>query len=418
MALLFRKVCSTVLLYFAIAYASNAADTSFVNIIHLDVKSHETINVILNGDYFGMSVKIRSESFEHAYFILSADTFMLHSYHEDIPQDGFTLSQPIINPNFHGDIKLYTGQMEGRIELHFYRPHPKSKINNTRYRLAANVGDNCSEPNMVSRDIWRKNLAAPIVVPTCTDAEHIIIHHSAIENSSMDYMQQVQFIYDLHTKSNEWDDIGYNYLIALDGSIYEGRDGQGVCQDDNLKGAHFCAKNNNTMGVCLMGNFNKSTPSEAMINSLIKLISWKLKKEDISPYAVLEFPKNSGNQLPVIVGHRDGCNTECPGSQLYKLIGNITDSVYQHTNACNLVAAGAGQVSNKFPWVYDEQESVLKNSAPATVGQASIRNVLGHVLITFDSNASSVNVSTLPAGLYFIQGDVAGRSSAYKFRKL
>ena len=416
MASSFRTVCFIVCLYLLVPYTADATDTSFVDIVRQEVKSGKAVHISLNKNYVGLAIKIRNGSFDHAYLVLKTDTFMLHPYHEDVPEDGFTLSQPIINSNFYENIKLYTGQIDGEIELHFFKPLPKSTVDFSHFRPATNGVDNCGMPTMIGRDVWRKGLAGPTVAPSCTDAEHIIVHHSAIESTTMDYTQQVRFIYGLHTNSNGWDDIGYNYLIALDGSIYEGRDGRGVCPDDNVKGAHFCAKNNNTMGICLMGDFNKETPSEAMINSLIKLTSWKLKKEGINPYAVLEFPKGTANQMPVIVGHRDGCNTECPGSLLYKMIGIITDSTYQKINACNVTAIGNGQMENRSPWVYDEHTNVLKIERPV-VGLASIRNVLGHVLISFDSKVSEVNVSTLPAGIYFIQDKVTGGTATYKFRK-
>ena len=112
----------------------------------------------------------------------------------------------------------------------------------------------------------------------------MIIHHSAgaVSKDKSNYDQEVRNIYKFHTQTYQWDDIGYNFLIAPNGDLYQGRDDQGKDSPDNIKGAHFCHKNSNTMGVCLLGNFNETTPASPAIRTLEELITWKLKKISMS----------------------------------------------------------------------------------------------------------------------------------------
>ena len=89
------------------------------------------------------------------------------------------------------------------------------------------------------------------------------MHHSAGSTFDTNYTAVVRSYYLLHTEVNGWDDIGYNYLIARDGSIFAGRDPQnrtGVAQD-NVHGAHFCGKNDYTMGICVIGDFTSQAPA-------------------------------------------------------------------------------------------------------------------------------------------------------------
>ena len=45
-----------------------------------------------------------------------------------------------------------------------------------------------------------------------------------------------------------WDDIGYNFLVAPTGEIFEGR-GWGV------KGSHSIPYNSKSIGICVIGNY-------------------------------------------------------------------------------------------------------------------------------------------------------------------
>lgn len=238
----------------------------------------------------------------------------------------FAKEQNSLNIDFgtlKGDVKI----------LLFYATQIDIKQNFKYYKF-----DNpCEKPPMISYNIWRKGLPDPKPPREKTKVEHLVIHHSAGSNSDTDYINTVRNIYLLHTQSNGWDDIGYNFLIAPNGIIFNGRDPQGAGDDDNILGAHFCSKNQNTMGICLLGNFMTKKPSNESLFSLKYLLAWKLKKEKINAFGKTPHPQPSGDLLDNICGHRNGCSTSCPGDSLYILIENIKTQAAEIADSCGLI---------------------------------------------------------------------------------
>lgn len=52
--------------------------------------------------------------------------------------------------------------------------------------------------------------------------------------------------------NQKWYDIGYNFLVGGDGNVYEGRGW-------DIHGAHLPELNSNSIGICLLGNFDSMT---------------------------------------------------------------------------------------------------------------------------------------------------------------
>lgn len=208
----------------------------------------------------------------------------------------------------------------------FYVPQLKEKFNSIHFY------SNCNSPAIVSQSVWRKGLPGPIPGRSKTATRHCVIHHSAGNNTDTNYTEIVRNIYIYHTQSNGWDDIGYNYLIARNGIVFAGRDPEKLgIEQDNVLGAHFCGKNQNTMGVCMLGDFTTDTVSIAGMNSLIQLLKWKVFKDSIHPLLKSKHPDASGIDLGHVAGHRDGCNTTCPGNMLYNKLSWIRNQ----TMDCN-----------------------------------------------------------------------------------
>lgn len=119
----------------------------------------------------------------------------------------------------------------------------------------------------------------------------IIVHCSATREGqeiSVDTIRQ------WHIRKG-WSDIGYHFVIYLDGSVHEGRPLERI-------GAHTIGHNRNSIGVCYIGGMNKEytkakdTRTTAQKESLKKLLmSYKNKYKDIKIY-----------------GHRDFANKACP----------------------------------------------------------------------------------------------------------
>lgn len=191
----------------------------------------------------------------------------------------------------------------------------------------------CPQPDFEGRLDWCPNGDCPQdPTPEPTDVTHIIVHHSAGVNSSSDWAAVVRSIWNQHVNVNGWDDIGYNWLVDPNGVIYEGR-------GDGLQGAHFCGQNGNTVGICVLGNFQNTTPTNSALSGLRKFLAWETCDLGVDP-TDFAFHEGSGLSLFYISGHRDGCSTACPGDDFYPMFPNLRQSVQDYIdNGCEEVAA-------------------------------------------------------------------------------
>lgn len=250
----------------------------------------------------------------------SAWTYLKNDLHNTNPNKD--ISSLIFLPNTARTIELklnnYIPHSEDEIHLFF----PKRSISNLpTVRNSEIFGDcPCPQPSFKGRDQWCQNGNCPTDnTPIFTEVSHLIVHHTAGSNTSSDWSSVVYSIWNYHVNTNGWDDIGYNWLIDPNGVVYEGR-------ADNIQGAHFCGKNGNTMGICILGTYTDVEPQAASMKTLKRLFAWKACQEDIDPKGISYHPQ-SDEELYVVSGHRDGCATACPGDMLYALIPNLRDSI-------------------------------------------------------------------------------------------
>ncbi|CAH1397217.1 unnamed protein product [Nezara viridula] len=113
-------------------------------------------------------------------------------------------------------------------------------------------------------------------------------------------------------------DIGYNFLIGDDGYIYEGR-GWGIY------GAHTIGFNCDSVGIGLIGNFNKNIPSSDMFDMLKLLIEEGLRINEISKQYKLLFqsqinekPSPGGNVEKVLKNWDHWSNVTTEDRQICK----------------------------------------------------------------------------------------------------
>lgn len=298
-------------------------------------------------------------------------------------------------------IKIDFGNFKGQVKISFiYSPKHYLSKNLKLYKF----NNPCDKPLMISYNEWRKGLPDPKPPREKTKVEHLVIHHSAGSNSDTDYINTVRNIYLLHTQSNGWDDIGYNFLIAPDGTIFNGRDPQGAGDDDEILGAHFCGKNQNTMGICIMGNFMNQKPTDESLFSLKYLLAWKLKKDKIDANSKTLHPKSTGSLLENICGHRNGCSTSCPGDSLYAVLNEIRSESARIADSCGLKLSISNlKLSNKilvFPnpsdgKIYFKTENIEANS------ELQIFDISAKLIKKIKLQSQSVTELNMPKGLYY-----------------
>ncbi len=189
-------------------------------------------------------------------------------------------------------------------------------------------------PTMISRELWCLDPACDYTEDLeYVPASHLIVHHTVSSNngSNYDWASVMRAIWHYHTYTLGWGDIGYNYLIDINGVIYEGHMNEDY---DNLDvvGIHASGANAGSMAVSLMGNFVADTqgitPSQQMLNSLTDVMAWKATQHNINVYDAGNDLPNINWGLPYLMGHRDVYGTtECPGEQMHILLPWLRDQV-------------------------------------------------------------------------------------------
>lgn len=216
------------------------------------------------------------------------------------------------------------------IKINFFSPGTETRFSSYSEPAIEKSSCACPQPRFKSRQDWRCPQGP--TSPSLTSVSHLIVHHSAGTNISNDWGAIVLAIWNLHVYTNGWADVGYNWLISPDGTLYEGRGG-----GDNVLGAHFCGKNTGTMGVCLIGTYTNVNPPDTMMAKLSEIFAWKACQRAVDPN-VQTLHASTGFNLFGISGHRDGCATECPGQKVYDQIGLIRKSTQLKLQACTSTA--------------------------------------------------------------------------------
>ena len=167
--------------------------------------------------------------------------------------------------------------------------------------------------------------------PEYFSIDRIIVHDMGCDvrqigcnDKKLNPLTIIQNIYRYHAVTRGWGDIGYHYIVDYWGNIYEGRYG-----GNGVRGAHtyYDRKCNNfnvgSIGILLMGNYERAELSEVMYKSLIRLVTWLANTNGLDPAKlshtseIWHSPKtNLGCDLsqggltstyigPVVVGHGD-----------------------------------------------------------------------------------------------------------------
>ncbi|WP_051217987.1 peptidoglycan recognition protein family protein [Nocardioides insulae] len=210
------------------------------------------------------------------------------------------------------------------------RPRPAPAPAERRLGAAARP-KSAPVPKMFTRTQWGANPRWLNGTPRyARTVRQIHIHHTAssLSYSRADVPGILRGFYRYHTHSLGWYDIGYNFLVDRFGRAWVGRSGGPFRV---VRGAHTLGFNHASVGVAVIGSFDRRPPGPAVIRMLGRIAAWKLDRYHRKPRArtlrISEgsdlFPAGRKVWLKVIDGHRDTNQTACPGLALYNKLPQI-----------------------------------------------------------------------------------------------
>lgn len=199
----------------------------------------------------------------------------------------------------------------------------------------APLPDSFPKPAVVSRAAWAcpEPYDSPRWPPEYEPVTHVIVHHTVTPNDDTDHAARVRSIWAYHANTRGWGDIGYNYLVDREGTLYEGRYG-----GDDVVGGHAYPGNYGSLGLSFMGTFCTDPVPQPMLDSAADLIAWKADQKGIDPYGWAWLYSSDPANAPdvwihTISGHRDVWSTSCPGDVLYGHLPALRDEVASRLDA-------------------------------------------------------------------------------------
>ncbi|NLW85304.1 MAG: N-acetylmuramoyl-L-alanine amidase [Planctomycetes bacterium] len=134
---------------------------------------------------------------------------------------------------------------------------------------------------------------------------YIVVHHSATAGGN------AQVFDEFHRLKRGWDELGYHFVITNGNGGPDGLVEVGSRWNVQKWGAHTGGTPDNEyneygIGICLVGDFTDSLPSQAQMESLRRLLEYLSARYGI--------PARN------IIGHRDapGAKTQCPGEAFWR----------------------------------------------------------------------------------------------------
>lgn len=226
-------------------------------------------------------------------------------------------------------------------------------------------------PDIITRAEWGADESLKRTSGGCKrqfyPVQQLIVHHTAGSNFDSNPAATMRAIYWYHAVRRGWCDVGYNFVIAPDGRIFEGRWARSYkpwethSGEDRLQravaGAHASGFNSGTVGISIMGTYSRISIPPAARRSLTEVLAWEADRHDLDPLG-RHYYRNpetgAGKRLPFIAGHRDTGQTECPGGRLYRSL----DEIRRDTAA----AMGAGKTNTDLTLQSSERKITFGES--------------------------------------------------------
>jgi hypothetical protein len=201
-----------------------------------------------------------------------------------------------------------------------------------------------NEPQIITRAEWGADESLKHKSGGCTrrffPLQQIFVHHTAGENFDAHPKATMRAIYWYHVVRQGWCDIGYNFVIAPDGTLFEGRWARHyrpwekhIAENGTagvVAGAHVAEYNSGSLGISLMGNYSQVELPPAARQTLVQLLAWETDRHGLPPQGAHVYrnpEEGASRRLHYIAGHRDAGSTACPGTNVYRSLPAIRQEV-------------------------------------------------------------------------------------------
>lgn len=172
--------------------------------------------------------------------------------------------------------------------------------------------------------------------PAYSPAQALTVHHTVTANDDPDPAATIRAIYRYHAVDLGWGDIGYHFLIDEAGRLYEGRwsgpDGIPAHREDGqvVTAGHVFNFNPGNIGIALLGDFTERVPSAAASWTLTLVLAGLARVHGLDPLGTVHYVNPVNGMVKntrTISGHRDWGVTECPGKNLYPMLGSLRTGI-------------------------------------------------------------------------------------------
>ena len=196
-----------------------------------------------------------------------------------------------------------TGQVEV-VRAGSYAPPPRHATPSAPAATAASAGG--STPRAINgvvaigRESWAKGQPSAGRLNKMGRVDRITVHHegspTVVTFTDVDATKaRLEAIRKYHADRNGWGDIGYHYVVDRAGRLWEARQVM-------YQGAHVRDHNEHNLGIMVLGNFERQTPTEVQLATLAGTVQ-ALRRQYRVPVSSVK-------------SHREWSATSCPGKYL------------------------------------------------------------------------------------------------------
>jgi len=159
-------------------------------------------------------------------------------------------------------------------------------------------------PRVMRRTQWTEAGPRTWLADPMRGVRRITVHHDAINapsgsvKASADRLESIRRGHLGHG----WADIGYHFAIDPAGRVWEAR-------PLDLQGAHVKHQNPHNLGIMVMGNFERSTPTIHAQIALQQTLAWAMATHRVP--------------LQNVKTHREWAPTACPGRNLQSVMNGM-----------------------------------------------------------------------------------------------